>query len=482
MSWQSSGEGENDSQGNASPWNPGGGTRTPGGGGYRSTLTQVSGFVSAAATSSSMASSSDAENRLDPNAQQFRPPGQPPPSQSVPSQQQQQQQGRGEDHGNTTAAVRSGTQSPHLQSRLAGYQHHHQRNTTLPQSYPPPFQRQQHLSFQYSPQFQPIPSFVQQVDEQTHVSWGSQWSASVSQNVSVSSQRSSPQQESLPQTHLQRWSSLSPPPIAMLNVSSRQQQVFRPDVSAAPRPSQQQPEPQAFLPTSITSLSLEPGASSRGRGFLPFNPYHHPGHSAFAYSGLMSGGSGQERSPTTHSLSLQQSCDTSQASSSIQSPTFPQQSSSYSTTSRDDELKSPLPQNLRGDPFRSAKVKTELCRYFNSAKGCIFGDKCNYAHGEQELKFNKLMDLEVAGLVDVEVFGRILVLLGWLRVLVPSIKGAQDCMILVSMDYNHHGSLTPRYWSTMSGGDCMLTRCTTSSSVPCTVAPRYMALLLESDG
>lgn len=246
-----------------------------------------------------MASSSDAENRLDPNAQQFRPPGQPPPSQSVPSQQQQQQQGRGEDHGNTAAAVRSGTKSPHLQSRLAGYQHHHQRNTTLPQSYPPPFQRQQHLSFQYSPQFQPIPSFVQHVDEQTHVSWGSQWSASVSQNVSVSSQRSSPQQESLPQTHLQRWSSLSPPPIAMFNVSSSQQQVFRPDVSAAPRPSQQQPEPQAFLPTSITSLSLEPGASSRGRGFLPFNPYHHPGHSAFTYSGLMSGGSGQERSPTT---------------------------------------------------------------------------------------------------------------------------------------------------------------------------------------
>mmetsp|Transcript_16026 Transcript_16026/g.29063 ORF Transcript_16026/g.29063 Transcript_16026/m.29063 type:complete len:857 (-) Transcript_16026:234-2804(-) len=68
-----------------------------------------------------------------------------------------------------------------------------------------------------------------------------------------------------------------------------------------------------------------------------------------------------------------------------------------------DDLK-PLPQNLRGDPFRSAKVKTELCRYFNSPKGCIFGVKCNYAHGENELKFNKLMDLEAAGLVDVEVF------------------------------------------------------------------------------
>lgn len=64
----------------------------------------------------------------------------------------------------------------------------------------------------------------------------------------------------------------------------------------------------------------------------------------------------------------------------------------------------PLPQNLRGDPFRSAKVKTELCRFFNTEEGCKFGESCNYAHGEHELKFNKLLDLERAGLVDVEVF------------------------------------------------------------------------------
>ena len=76
--------------------------------------------------------------------------------------------------------------------------------------------------------------------------------------------------------------------------------------------------------------------------------------------------------------------------------------SHVSDKSQDDTK--PLPQNLRGDPFRSAKVKTELCRFFKSPKGCVFGDKCNYAHGEHELKFNKLVDLEVAGLVDVEVF------------------------------------------------------------------------------
>ena len=72
----------------------------------------------------------------------------------------------------------------------------------------------------------------------------------------------------------------------------------------------------------------------------------------------------------------------------------------------DDEKadKNPLPQNLRGDPFRSAKVKTELCRHFGTEKGCPFGDKCNYAHGAHELKYTKLMDLERAGLVDVEIF------------------------------------------------------------------------------
>mmetsp|Transcript_21426 Transcript_21426/g.30013 ORF Transcript_21426/g.30013 Transcript_21426/m.30013 type:complete len:920 (+) Transcript_21426:531-3290(+) len=74
------------------------------------------------------------------------------------------------------------------------------------------------------------------------------------------------------------------------------------------------------------------------------------------------------------------------------------------TDTRSTTAKSPLPQNLRGDPFRSAKVKTELCRYYNTEKGCPFGDKCNYAHGEHQLKYTKLMDLERAGLVDIEVF------------------------------------------------------------------------------
>lgn len=41
----------------------------------------------------------------------------------------------------------------------------------------------------------------------------------------------------------------------------------------------------------------------------------------------------------------------------------------------------PTPQNLRDNPERLAKVKTELCAYFEKGKPCPWGDKCNYAHG-----------------------------------------------------------------------------------------------------
>jgi hypothetical protein len=58
------------------------------------------------------------------------------------------------------------------------------------------------------------------------------------------------------------------------------------------------------------------------------------------------------------------------------------------------------PQNLRGDPFRRAKVKTELCLHFKRGRICPFGDKCNYAHGQDELKYTTLMDMERAGLAD----------------------------------------------------------------------------------
>jgi len=60
----------------------------------------------------------------------------------------------------------------------------------------------------------------------------------------------------------------------------------------------------------------------------------------------------------------------------------------------------PPPQNLRNDPHRLAKIKTELCLYYTQGWKCPFGSKCNYAHGIDELKYTKLIDMERAGLVD----------------------------------------------------------------------------------
>ena len=69
-------------------------------------------------------------------------------------------------------------------------------------------------------------------------------------------------------------------------------------------------------------------------------------------------------------------------------------------SSNDPATSAPLPQNLKGDPHRQAKVKTELCLFFSRGKKCPFGPRCNYAHGEDELKYTKLFELQKAGLVD----------------------------------------------------------------------------------
>jgi len=58
------------------------------------------------------------------------------------------------------------------------------------------------------------------------------------------------------------------------------------------------------------------------------------------------------------------------------------------------------PQNLKGDPQRQAKVKTELCIHYLNGTACPFGDKCNYAHGEEELKYTRLYELQKAGLIS----------------------------------------------------------------------------------
>lgn len=47
-----------------------------------------------------------------------------------------------------------------------------------------------------------------------------------------------------------------------------------------------------------------------------------------------------------------------------------------------DGAATPIPQNLKGDPHRQAKVKTELCKFYIEGCECPFGSRCNYAHGE----------------------------------------------------------------------------------------------------
>ena len=34
----------------------------------------------------------------------------------------------------------------------------------------------------------------------------------------------------------------------------------------------------------------------------------------------------------------------------------------------------------------NARYKTALCKHFNTPQGCSYGDKCQFAHGQQELK------------------------------------------------------------------------------------------------
>ena len=32
------------------------------------------------------------------------------------------------------------------------------------------------------------------------------------------------------------------------------------------------------------------------------------------------------------------------------------------------------------------KYKTMLCKHYETPKGCVYGEKCQFAHGAQELK------------------------------------------------------------------------------------------------
>ena len=255
--------------------------------------------------------------------------------------------------------IRGGVNSPDL-SRLIGYTSPITTtpslttfNQAIPQVYPVQSLIQPPPQSSPSP-FQSISSSISFGTSQAPAPLSSTlWSIPQTQ---VSAASTLPSRASLPsrrgrasaQAYGRRF---SPPPVSYVQAL---QDTTVPQVRAA--------QPQSLLP-SITALSLD-------------NPMAR--------------------------IQLQRAVSTSSTRSSFSAET---RSSIQSPNSDISQPDSPSrPQNLRGDPFRSAKVKTELCRHYNTPKGCAFGDKCNYAHGEHELKFNKLVDLEAAGLVDLEVF------------------------------------------------------------------------------
>jgi len=61
-----------------------------------------------------------------------------------------------------------------------------------------------------------------------------------------------------------------------------------------------------------------------------------------------------------------------------------------------------IPQSFKNDLHRQKKIKTELCKYYlnGTVSMCPFGSKCNYAHGEKELKYSTLHEMKCAGLVE----------------------------------------------------------------------------------
>jgi hypothetical protein len=65
--------------------------------------------------------------------------------------------------------------------------------------------------------------------------------------------------------------------------------------------------------------------------------------------------------------------------------------------------KSPF-QKSDDDLTRKTRIKTEMCLHFTNGRPCPFGANCTYAHGEEELQMTRLLDLDKAGLIDVETY------------------------------------------------------------------------------
>jgi len=56
-------------------------------------------------------------------------------------------------------------------------------------------------------------------------------------------------------------------------------------------------------------------------------------------------------------------------------------------------------QKKLGKNKKVTMIKTEMCRKFLNGEYCPYGKGCNFAHGIEELKQVKLMELQAAGMV-----------------------------------------------------------------------------------
>lgn len=64
----------------------------------------------------------------------------------------------------------------------------------------------------------------------------------------------------------------------------------------------------------------------------------------------------------------------------------------------------PFPDDDSTTLVRKTRIKTEMCMHYVNHRPCPFGATCTYAHGEEELQMTRLLDLERAGLVDLETY------------------------------------------------------------------------------
>lgn len=103
-------------------------------------------------------------------------------------------------------------------------------------------------------------------------------------------------------------------------------------------------------------------------------------------------------SPPHYTRRMRSDSESNSSRGTTRSSASSRSSSTYSSTSL--EQSQHMPQNMKGDLLRQAKVKTELCLYFLRGTKCPFGPRCNYAHGESELKYTTLVDLQKAGLIE----------------------------------------------------------------------------------